>query len=77
MLSLCDNCNIVDLWDYLLRMEGEVLGGMQGCRVGEGGLEVHVLWSLGMMIWRNQMNSMRCSDPTRMYKYIYAHGGRP
>ena len=31
MLLLCDNCNAVDLWDYLLlRMEGEVLGGMEG-----------------------------------------------
>ena len=29
--SLCDNCITVDLWDnLLLRMEEEVLGGMQG-----------------------------------------------
>ena len=49
MLLLCDNCNAVDLWDYLLlRMEGEVLGGMGGCRVGVGGLGAYVVWSLGM-----------------------------
>ena len=35
----------VGLWDYLLlRMEGEVFGGMQ-----EGGLGAHVVWSLDMV----------------------------
>ena len=46
-------------------------------RVGEGGVQgAHVVWSLGMMTWRNKMTSTRCSDPTYMYMYIHAHGRR-
>ena len=68
----------VDLWDYLpRRMEGKCLEECRGCRVGEGGLGAHVLWSLGMTTWRNQMTSTRCSDPPCMYMYIHAHDRRP
>ena len=42
----------VDLWDYLL--QGKCLEGCRGCRVGEGGLGAHVVWSLGMTTWRNK-----------------------
>ena len=50
----------MDLWDYLLlSVEGEVLGGMKGCRVGEGGLGAHVLWSLGTTTWRNHRGDPR------------------
>ena len=52
--------NAVDLWDYLLcMMEGEVLG----CRVVEGGLGAHVVWSLGMTLSGNLLTPTRCSDP--------------
>ena len=52
MLSLCDNCIAVDLWDnLLLRMHEEVLGGMQGLQ-GRGG------WSggsCGVVSWHDDM----------------------
>ena len=68
----------VDLWDYLLlRIEGEVLGGLQCRGAWSGG-------SCGVVSWhddmRNKMTSTKCSYPSCMYMYIciymyiHAHG---
>ena len=53
-IHLLQLMGIVGLWDYLLlRMAGEVLGGMRGVAwAGEGGMGV---WSLDMATWRNKL----------------------